>query len=103
MLGKALSITSPVLTFEDWIQRLEQIEENRAYEIISVAVGDIQRMIIFPQFGWQIEQEVPEKVIDAYTVLKKLGFTKYVFHKKKIEELIDQFGLEKETDPIYWN
>ena len=96
-------ITSPELTFEEWIQRLETMEEVRAKEIISVLVGDIQRMVIFPQFGWQVKQEMPEEVIQVYQYLKQLGYTKYIFFQEEINQLVEQYGLENPNEKIlYW-
>lgn len=103
LVGKELIITSPELTFEEWIQRLETMEEVRAKEIISVLVGDIQRMVIFPQFGWQVKQEMPEEVIQVYQYLKQLGYTKYIFFQEEINQLVEQCGLENPNEKIlYW-
>lgn len=45
--------------------------------IISELVGDIERIIAYPQKGFQISQEVPVEVIDAYLRLKKHGYTEH--------------------------
>lgn len=45
--------------------------------IISELVGDIERIIDYPQKGFQISQEVPAEVIDAYLRLKKHGYTEH--------------------------
>ena len=62
---KTLEITSPKVTFEEFINSLKVMDKQTIYNIISVAVGDIQRMIIFPQFGWMTEEVVPDDVIEA--------------------------------------
>ncbi|MFR2534454.1 MAG: YdcF family protein [Clostridia bacterium] len=99
---KEWRITSPDLTFKEWIQKLQTMPEERAKRIMEVMVGDLQRMMIFPQFGWQIQQTLPEEVVQAYQYLKQLGYTKYIFFKDQIDELIKQFGLEEQTEPFYW-
>lgn len=47
-------------------------------EWIHVLVGDIQRMKVFAEKGWQIEMDIPEYVWEAYEKLVKLGYDKYV-------------------------
>lgn len=94
-------ITSPETNFDYWISSLKSYDEEKARKNISVVVGDVQRLIIFPQFGWQIKQEVPEKVKIAYQKLKKLGFDKYIFTKEQIENLIKEHGLKDGQSPIY--
>ena len=65
-------------------------------------VGDIQRMIIFPQFGWQIKQEVPQEVQNAYRKLKSMGFDEFVISKEKIKQEIEKYGII-EKEPILWD
>ena len=91
---KELFITSPNVTFHSFLELLGN-NPKEAFDIISVIVGDIQRMVIYPQFGWQTEQPIPNEVYQAYNDLKKLGFTKFIWTPEKIEALIDQFGIEK--------
>lgn len=87
-----LFITSPDISFTDFLKQLE-VEPNLAATRISVVVGDIQRLIIFPQFGWQIEQEVPKDVLNAYHYLKEQGYTEFIYSPKEIKELIANNGL----------
>lgn len=42
-------------------------------------VGDIQRIIEYPSKGFQTEQVISQKVIDAYEKLKVMGFNKHCF------------------------
>jgi hypothetical protein len=41
-------------------------------------VGDLQRVITYPQLGFAIEQEVPEDVRFAYESLVRDGFTSHL-------------------------
>ena len=77
-------------------------EEKRIIKIVSSMVGDIQRMIIFPQFGWQIKQEVPQEVQNAYRKLKSMGFDEFVISKEKIKQEIEKYGII-EKEPILWD
>lgn len=101
--GKDLSITSPNMNFDEFITKLENKTDEEVKNIISVIVGDIQRIIIFPQLGWQIENEVPPDVIDAYYFLKNKEFDKYIFDQNQIQDLINQYGLVEEREENYFN
>ena len=48
----------------------------------------IQRLIIYPQFGWLVKMEVPDKIKECYFTLKELGFTKYIIGEEEIKKLI---------------
>jgi hypothetical protein len=39
-------------------------------------VGDLQRIIVYGEKGYQIPQEVPADVLDAYERLVERGYTK---------------------------
>lgn len=91
--NKDIRITGINNTFERFIESLKNMNTENAINNISVIVGDIQRIIIFPQFGWQVEDEVPEEVIKNYNILKKRGFNKYIFSEKSIQKMIDENGL----------
>ena len=100
--GKELLITSPDISFEEFLDYLEENNLN-AIDIISVIIGDIQRMIIYPQFGWQIENKVPDTVISSYKFLKELGFTKYILTKEEIDSLINKYGIVEGQNKNYFN
>lgn len=46
--------------------------------VTNVMVGDLQRIREYPKLGFQIEQEIPSKVIEAYDALVKRGYTKHL-------------------------
>lgn len=101
--NKTLAITSPKVTFEEFINSLKVMDKQTIYSIISVAVGDIQRMIIFPQFGWMAEEVVPDDVIEAYMRLKYKGYDKYIFTRKEIENLAEVNGINGNMKVNYFN
>lgn len=43
-------------------------------------VGDLQRIIMYPSRGLQLEQHVPDMVLKAYESLIDAGFTKHLVH-----------------------
>lgn len=98
---KEIMITSPTITFEEFIQNLEENKE-KIIDKISVIVGDIQRLVVYPMVGFQLPVEVPNNVISAFEHLKKLGFDKYIIEKEKIDELIEKHGLVEGYEKIYF-
>ena len=71
----------------------EEYYKKNGKEWIDVLVGDIQRMKLFYEKGWQIKMEIPDNVWNAYEILAKKGYDKYIFKnpedkgaKKDIEE-----------------
>ena len=100
---KEIYITSPSTTFEEYLTDLEKRTETEIYNEISVIVGDIQRMIIYPQFGWQTKNEVPVAIIDAYDYLKKLGYDKYILEPPQIKKLIKKYGILPNYKPNYFS
>ena len=67
---KSFSVTSHAIQFEagphDFLT-----EEMFVHEI----VGDLQRILVYPGLGFQIFQEVPPAVLQAYHSLVERGFT----------------------------
>lgn len=69
----ALSITSPKTTYD------EQWGEVITKEIfLNTMVADLERIREYPKKGFQIEQEIPKEVLNAYDMLVAEGFTKYL-------------------------
>jgi uncharacterized SAM-binding protein YcdF (DUF218 family) len=66
-------ITSPQLSFEEY-PTPEQPKELA----INIMVGDLQRIRIYPDKGFQIPQPIPEDVWRAYEELVGLGYTKHM-------------------------
>jgi uncharacterized SAM-binding protein YcdF (DUF218 family) len=63
-------VTSPRISYEDY--PTEEIPRER---VIHIMVGDLQRIRLYPAKGFQIEQEIPEEVWDAFERLVALGYT----------------------------
>jgi hypothetical protein len=47
-------------------------------KVINIMVGDLQRIKIYPEKGFQIYQEIPAEVWKAYERLVALGFDKHL-------------------------
>lgn len=67
---KDIIVTSPQLTFENYAADDIPLEK-----VIHIMVGDLQRIRIYPAKGFQIPQEIPAEVWQAYEKLVAFGFT----------------------------
>lgn len=68
---KKLIVTSPLLSFEEYPTSDIPVEK-----LINMMVGDLQRIKLYPEKGFQIYQEIPGEVWKAYEELVKMGFDK---------------------------
>lgn len=95
-------ITSAKITFNDFVKKLEKRTTAEVHSIISVMVGDIQRMIVYPQFGWQIHQPVSREALESYFYLKQNGYDAYIISKEKIDQMIGHYGIVENEKPNYF-
>jgi uncharacterized SAM-binding protein YcdF (DUF218 family) len=65
-----LIVTSPPLSFDEYVAGSRGKEH-----VINALVGDLQRIKIYPQKGFQIEQEMPAPVWSAFEFLVAAGYT----------------------------
>ena len=74
---KDVIVTSPQISFEDYLRNYANSALSRE-DVISIMVGDLQRIRLYPARGFQIEQEVPADVVAAFDELVTAGFTKFL-------------------------
>lgn len=72
-----LIVTSPQLSFDEYLSRYSH-NSLSPDDVISIMVGDLQRIRIYPAKGFQIHQEIPDDVWNAYEELVKAGYDKYL-------------------------
>jgi uncharacterized SAM-binding protein YcdF (DUF218 family) len=70
---KSVVVTSPQISFRDYPTR-----EISMDAVINIMVGDLQRIMIYPDRGYQIPQEIPDDVMEAYKTLVELGYTNHM-------------------------
>ena len=70
-------ITSPKFTYEEYCDFYSNGEISKD-EFISIMVGDTQRIYLYGKNGFQIEQEIPSKVWEAYNKLVYWDFNKHL-------------------------
>jgi uncharacterized SAM-binding protein YcdF (DUF218 family) len=70
---KTLLVTSPQISFEEY-----PTDEITMEKVINIMVGDLQRIKTYPEKGFQIYQEIPAEIWDAYERLVALGFDEHL-------------------------
>ena len=71
--GKKLIVTSPQISFDNY-----PTEDISMEKVINIMVGDLQRIKIYPEKGFQIPQEIPATVWNAYKRLIGLGYNRHL-------------------------
>ena len=77
---KELIVTSPQVSFRDYLAEYANRNLTTA-DVVSIMVGDLQRIKLYPARGYQIAQEIPDDVWGAFEGLVRAGYDKYLIHK----------------------
>lgn len=67
--GAKVTCVSPDRTYDDYLTTADE-----ARSLIDDLVGNLQRLLVYPDRGHQIAQEVPGPVLAAYRLLLSRGF-----------------------------
>ena len=78
--GKSVRVTSPQISMDDYLSRYSH-ESLSPDDVISIMVGDLQRIREYPKRGFQIPQEIPDDVWQAYGELVKAGFDRHLLRE----------------------
>ncbi|MBA3320819.1 MAG: YdcF family protein [Pyrinomonadaceae bacterium] len=70
-------VTSPQISFDEYLDCYTNPELS-SDDVISIMVGDLQRIKMYPEKGFQIYQEIPEDVWAAYEELIRVGYDKHL-------------------------
>lgn len=70
-------VTSPRVSLDEYLGRCSH-ESFTADDVISIMVGDLQRIRLYPDKGFQIRQEIPEDVWQACTALIEAGYDRHL-------------------------
>jgi uncharacterized SAM-binding protein YcdF (DUF218 family) len=73
--NKKLMVTSPQISFEKYPN-----DEIPLEKVINIMVGDLQRIKIYPEKGFQIFQDIPGEVWRAYEQLVDLGYNQHLIN-----------------------
>jgi uncharacterized SAM-binding protein YcdF (DUF218 family) len=66
-------VTSPQVSMDDYLREYRN-ESLSPADVISIMVGDLQRIRVYAERGFQIPQQIPAEVWRAYEELVALGF-----------------------------
>ncbi len=75
--AKELIVTSPQIPFDEY-----PTEEIPLERVIHIMVGDLQRIKIYPSKGFQIAQDIPSAIWEAYEQLVALGFDQHLIKEE---------------------
>lgn len=73
-----LIVTSPPLSFEEY-----PTADLPKDLVINILVGDLQRIKVYGENGFQIPQDIPDHVWEAYEELVKRGYTSHLLAESK--------------------
>ncbi|HEY6404430.1 MAG TPA: YdcF family protein [Blastocatellia bacterium] len=71
--GRRVLAASPPIPFSEY-----PTEDLPRDLVINIMVGDLQRIKIYPERGFQIAQEIPDDVWQAFEKLVELGYDKHL-------------------------
>jgi uncharacterized SAM-binding protein YcdF (DUF218 family) len=74
---KALIVTSPQVTFDEYLRKYSN-ETLSQDDVVSIMAGDLQRIRVYPEKGFQIPQEIPADVWHAYEQLVASGYDRHL-------------------------
>lgn len=86
------------MTVEEMKKYFEEYYKRNGNEWINVLVGDVQRMKLFYEKGWQIKMEIPQEVWNAYEILVKKGYDKFVL--KDTQDEGDKKNIEIKLNKV---
>jgi hypothetical protein len=75
--GKDLVVTSPPASLDEYLARYTN-ETLSPDDVVSIMVGDLQRIRLYPERGFQIPQDIPPDVWEAFLELVSLGYDRHL-------------------------
>jgi len=72
---KEVLVTSPQVGFDEYLDRYAN-SRLTGEDVIDIMVGDLQRIKVYAEKGFQIQQEIPDDVWSAYEELVAAGFSR---------------------------
>lgn len=81
--GKSVVVTSPQLSLDEYLGTSSHESLSRD-DVISIMLGDLQRIKVYPAKGFQIDQDIPADVWDAFTELVRAGYDKRLLTAEEV-------------------
>ena len=73
----AICVTSPRVSLDHYLRGYAN-EALSADDVISIMVGDLQRIRLYPEMGFQIPQPIPDDVWAAFGELVAAGYDRHL-------------------------
>ena len=80
---KRFVVTSPQIGFDEYLQRYSN-DALSPDDVISIMVGDLQRIRVYPEKGFQIPQDIPDDVWAAYEELVRAGYDSRLLRPEEV-------------------
>jgi uncharacterized SAM-binding protein YcdF (DUF218 family) len=74
---KNVVVTSPRVSLDEYLAGYSNAALSRD-DVINIMVGDLQRLKVYPEKGFQIPQEIPPDVWQAFETLVEAGFDQHL-------------------------
>ena len=74
---KVVIVTSPQVGFDEYLDSYTN-KELSVDDVISIMVGDLQRIKVYAEKGFQISQDIPPQVWSAYEELARSGYNRHL-------------------------
>lgn len=68
-------VTSPPVSYKEYM------DLNSRDDIINIMIGDLERIKVYADKGYQIKQNIPDKVWQAFERLVEYGYVKHLIKK----------------------
>jgi uncharacterized SAM-binding protein YcdF (DUF218 family) len=72
-----IRVTSPRVSLDEYLNGYAN-ETLSADDVISIMVGDLQRIRLYPEKGFQIPQPIPDDVWEAFVALVAAGYDRHL-------------------------
>jgi uncharacterized SAM-binding protein YcdF (DUF218 family) len=74
---KSVTVTSPQVSLDEYLCAYSNASLS-IDDVISIMVGDLQRIRVYPEKGFQIPQEIPPDVWAAFEALVAAGYDRHL-------------------------
>ena len=74
---KEALVTSPQASLEEYLKSYSN-EALSSDDVVSIMVGDLQRIRLYPARGFQIPQDIPGEIWDAFEELVAAGYDRHL-------------------------
>jgi len=74
---KDIVVTSPRVSLDEYLAGYSN-ETLSEVDVVSIMVGDLQRVKVYPEKGFQIPQDIPADVWEAFEALVAAGYNRHL-------------------------